>query len=136
MTFEYEDIVNLPHLISKTHKPMSMEMRAAQFAPFSALNGHSEALNEVARYTSNKPELTEEKLKFLSFKLNRILSTEKSPEIKIKYFKPDINKNGGEIVSIKGIIKKIDYDDKTIIFSDGTIILSDNILDIITKTID
>jgi hypothetical protein len=45
----YEDIINLPHHVSKTHQPMSMWNRAAQFAPFAALNGHSSALKETER---------------------------------------------------------------------------------------
>ena len=43
----YEDIINLPHHVSKTHTPMSMWNRAAQFAPFAALNGHNSALKET-----------------------------------------------------------------------------------------
>ncbi len=34
----YEDIINLPHPVSKKHPQMSMMQRAAQFAPFAALN--------------------------------------------------------------------------------------------------
>ena len=33
----YEDIVNLPHHVSKKHPQMPMAKRAAQFAPFAAL---------------------------------------------------------------------------------------------------
>ena len=44
-----EDIINLPHHTSKTHTPMSMWNRAAQFAPFAALNGHSSALMETEK---------------------------------------------------------------------------------------
>lgn len=33
----YEDIINLPHHVSKRHPQMSMHQRAAQFAPFAAL---------------------------------------------------------------------------------------------------
>ena len=36
-TREYDDIINLPHHTSKKHKQMSIEARAAQFAPFAAL---------------------------------------------------------------------------------------------------
>ena len=36
-TNEYDDIINLPHHISKKHKHMSIQARAAQFAPFAAL---------------------------------------------------------------------------------------------------
>ena len=48
---EYEDIINLPHPVSKRHKPMPVEDRAAQFAPFAALSGHREALaEEIKKY--------------------------------------------------------------------------------------
>lgn len=49
---DYNDIINLPHHISKKHQQMSLKDRAAQFAPFSALTGYDEALKEVAEYVS------------------------------------------------------------------------------------
>ena len=45
----YDDIINLPHHVSKRHRPMSMLNRAAQFAPFSALTGYNDAIDETAR---------------------------------------------------------------------------------------
>ena len=50
---EYEDIINLEHPTSKRHPRMTMMQRAAQFAPFAALNGHSEAIEATARYVEN-----------------------------------------------------------------------------------
>lgn len=44
---KYDDIINLPHHISPTRKPMQMSNRAAQFAPFAALTGHDEAMTET-----------------------------------------------------------------------------------------
>ena len=46
---KYDDIIDLEHHVSEVHKQMSPENRAAQFAPFAALNGHEEALEETAR---------------------------------------------------------------------------------------
>jgi len=43
-THKYDDIINLPHPVSKKHRQMSLHDRAAQFAPFSALTGLEEAL--------------------------------------------------------------------------------------------
>lgn len=43
----YDDIINLPHHVSKRHPRMSMEQRAAQFAPFAALTGYEKAIAEA-----------------------------------------------------------------------------------------
>ena len=43
----YEDIVNLPHHVSKKHPPMPMAKRAAQFAPFAALTGYGEVIQQI-----------------------------------------------------------------------------------------
>ena len=48
-THRYDDIINLPHPISRIHPPMSIEARAAQFMPFAALTGHAEAIRKTAR---------------------------------------------------------------------------------------
>lgn len=45
----YEGIINLPHHVSKKRKPMSLKNRSAQFAPFSALKGYQEKINEITR---------------------------------------------------------------------------------------
>ena len=45
----YDDIINHPHHTSRKHPLMSMYQRAAQFAPFAALTGHSEAIRKTAR---------------------------------------------------------------------------------------
>ena len=47
MTHDYDDIINLPHHVSKRHPQMSMWNRAAQFAPFSALAGYEDALQQI-----------------------------------------------------------------------------------------
>ena len=44
---EYEDIINLPHHVSKRHPQMTMLARAAQFAPFAALTGYNEAAHDA-----------------------------------------------------------------------------------------
>ena len=52
----YDDIINLPHHVSKKHKQMSMENRAAQFAPFAALTGYSETIKETIKSNETKWE--------------------------------------------------------------------------------
>ena len=46
---DYSDIINMPHYVSKMHPQMSMMQRAAQFAPFAALTGYSEAIKEAEK---------------------------------------------------------------------------------------
>lgn len=47
MRNNYDDIIHLPHHVSKRHPQMSMLNRAAQFAPFAALTGYDAAINEA-----------------------------------------------------------------------------------------
>ncbi|MBQ4473780.1 MAG: hypothetical protein IJR36_07955 [Lachnospiraceae bacterium] len=46
---KYEDMLDLPHPVSKKHPRMTMQERAAQFAPFAALTGHGAAIERTAR---------------------------------------------------------------------------------------
>lgn len=45
----YDDILLLPHPKSKNRPHMSLQDRAAQFAPFAALSGYEEAIEETAK---------------------------------------------------------------------------------------
>ena len=49
MNNRYDEIINLPHHVSKTRPQMSMSDRAAQFAPFAALEGHAAAVSSTAQ---------------------------------------------------------------------------------------
>lgn len=50
----YDDIIHLPHHVSSKHPRMPMAMRAAQFAPFAALNGYEKALEETERKNTER----------------------------------------------------------------------------------
>ena len=43
----HDDIIDHPHYQSKTRPHMSLADRAAQFAPFAALTGYEEAINDT-----------------------------------------------------------------------------------------
>ena len=53
----YDDIINLPHHVSKRHPQMSMWNRAAQFAPFAALTGYEDAIKDTAQENLDSYEL-------------------------------------------------------------------------------
>ena len=69
----YDDIINMPRHISSKHPQMKIIDRAAQFAPFAALTGHNESINEASRITDSKKELDENQKEILNNKLNYIL---------------------------------------------------------------
>ena len=52
----YEDIINMEHHVSKKHKQMSLHDRSAQFAPFAALVGFNDMVEETTRIVTEKME--------------------------------------------------------------------------------
>ena len=54
----YDDIINLPHYEPKHHPRMSMWNRAAQFAPFAALTGYEDAIQESGCLTDDRQNST------------------------------------------------------------------------------
>lgn len=58
----YEDIIDLPHHVSKTRPQMSMSERGAQFSPFSALVGHEDAVKKTEDFNEAKVALEITKL--------------------------------------------------------------------------
>lgn len=116
----YDDIINMPHHRSNFHKPMPMSARAAQFAPFAALNGHDDAITEAVRVTENFKELTEEEKNLISRKL--IYAIENQSFVEVTFFIPDKLKNGGAYGKITGNIIKKEELDNVILLSDGSII--------------
>lgn len=117
----YEDIINMPRHISKTRKPMSKENRAAQFAPFSALTGYAEKIQETSKITQNKIEITDEMKQILNNKLIKInQNIKQKPLITITYFIKDKIKKGGVYQTITKNIQKIDFLTKQIILTDET----------------
>ena len=57
MENKYDDIINMPHHVSKKHKQMSLENRSAQFAPFAALTGYHEEIKEAARIVNEEERI-------------------------------------------------------------------------------
>lgn len=69
---KYDDIINLPHHVSKTHPPMDIMDRAAQFSPFAALTGYKEAAEETRRLTQPKIQLDETQKELLDIELHKL----------------------------------------------------------------
>ncbi len=131
MNGTYDDIINLPHHVSKTHPQMTVSDRAAQFSPFAALNGYDAAIKETARLTDERVKLDEYMKEVLSDRLQILADRIKEhPEIVIIYFQPDAKKKGGAYVTAVGTVKKIDEYERIVVMTDGTLIPIDEIISI------
>ncbi|MBR3251692.1 MAG: hypothetical protein IKF80_08265 [Erysipelotrichaceae bacterium] len=116
----YDDIINLPHFVSKNRKQMSCYDRAAQFAPFDALEGFDEEMKETARTTDNEVILGESELQLLDHKFQILFEHFKEiGEIEITYFEPDLYKDGGMYVDKKIRVKRIDLSNRLIVSSEN-----------------
>ena len=131
MNRKYNEIMGLPHHVSKTRPQMPMSDRAAQFAPFAALTGYDAAIKETGRLTDERIELGVEALSALDMKYQLLMEAlDEAPEVTITYFQPDERKAGGKYVSAVGAVKKIDDFERRITMRDGTRIPMDDVLSI------
>ena len=128
MSGAYDDIIHLPHPTSARHPRMSMIDRAAQFTPFQALSGHGAAIEETARLTDRRIELTEEEKALLDEKLRLLLETGGAGVF--TWFLPDERKDGGAYVTSEGVVKKIDPLEGRVVLANGTTIPVEDILEI------
>ena len=127
----YEDIINMPHHVSTKHPQMSLHDRSAQFAPFAALVGFDDMVEETARIVDKKIEVNEEQKEKLDLKLKEIKQKiNLKPIVTITYFVPDKFKEGGKYVTVTEKIKKIDEYKKQIILEKNMEIQIENILKI------
>ena len=128
---EYDDIINLPHHVSKSHPQMSMMNRAAQFAPFAALTGHAAAIEETARLTDSQMELADEDNEVLNHKMAYLRDNlHEHPLITITYFEEDGRKTGGAYKTIKGQLQNIDDYNMSIVLKNGETIFLKSVFDI------
>ena len=120
---KYDDIIHLPHHVSKKHPPMSRIERAAQFGAFAALTGHSDAISETGRLTSKMAAISDDVMSELNTRLCIINDNIKTtPKISVIYFEPDELKSGGEYKTYTGNIRRIDEVAGQLIFCDETVI--------------
>ena len=95
---KYDDIINMEHHVSKKHKQMTLHDRSAQFAPFAALEGYGDMVEETARIVDKKIEISEEKQKELDEKLRKLKKDINLGQIAtFIYFVPDSKKVRWEI---------------------------------------
>jgi hypothetical protein len=113
---------------------MSVSARAAQFAPFAALTGYGEAVDETARLTDDMIMLDENAKAMLDGKLQIIAEhIGGHPEVTITYFEPDKKKSGGAYRSVTGQVKEIDEYERIVRLCDGMKIPIEQIYGIVSE---
>ena len=133
---EYENILDLKHFEpSSKHPRMTLYKRSAQFAPFAALSGYSEQIDETKRLTTRKIELSDDKKEEINNNLSVLLSNN-NLIAKIIYFLKDKYKSGGKYISISGKIMKYDDIKRFIILENKQKISIDNIVDLSIENLD
>lgn len=126
--FQYDDILNMPYPNPEIEKDfLDKILRSAQFAPFAALTGHDEAIEETARLTDSKVELDEYQKAELNDKLQFLNNSDTDEEVSITYFVPDKKKSGGAYIAKRGIVLKVREYEKDIVMDDGSEIPIDDI---------
>jgi len=123
----YDDIINIKRPLSSRVK-MSLNDRAAQFAPFAALEGFDDSIDETARIVDERIELDEESYSILDSHMLEIKEKLKdNPLIRITYFIKDNKKSGGKYLTKNVYFKKIDEDNHTIVLQDDNKIDIDDV---------
>ena len=116
----YADMLDLPHPTSPRHPRMPRIDRAAQFAPFSALTGYDDAIEETARLTDSMLDMTEDRRELLDRKHQILLaSVERHPQVEVTYFRPDDRKKGGSYQTVRGSLLRIDELERIMHLSGG-----------------
>ena len=116
---KYDDMVYMQNPTPACKPRMSLHDRAAQFSPFAALTGYEDAVEETARLTDSRLELSEDMKTILNEKMQMILdNAENGPIVTITYFVPDKKKSGGAYVDVSGIVKEIDEYERCVVMTD------------------
>lgn len=120
MTHKYDDIIDLPHPTSPRHPRMSIQDRAAQFSPFSALVGYEDAIAESGRLTQSMRESDRDEKELLDRKL-RYLRDHPGTKIAVTYFLPDERKSGGTYLHAETVVLRVDSGEQCLITEDLTV---------------
>lgn len=130
ISHRYDDIIQLPHHVSTKHLQMSMIDRAAQFSPFAALAGYEAAVEETARLTDHKLELSEDQISTISETLAALRAND---AVKAVYFVEDARKAGGAYLTAAGAVRKVDRNAGLLQLEDGTAVPFEDIFSIETE---
>ena len=126
-----QELLEMERPVSARHAPMRRCDRAAQFAPFAALSGFDETVQEAGRLTQAQIELAENEREALKDALVRLAARlPEQPEVRLTYFQPDAKKSGGTYRTILTRVRRLDANAQVLVLTDGTRIPFDALLSI------
>ncbi len=126
-----QELLEMERPVSARHAPMRRCDRAAQFAPFAALSGFDETVQEAGRLTQAQIELAENEREALNDALVRLAARlPEQPEVRLTYFQPDAKKSGGIYRTILTRVRRLDANAQVLVLTDGTRIPFDALLSI------
>lgn len=126
-----QELLEMERPVSARHAPMRRCDRAAQFAPFAALSGFDETVQEAGRLTQAQIELAENEREALNDALVRLAARlPEQPEVRLTYFQPDAKKSGGTYRTILTRVRRLDANAQILVLTDGTRIPFDALLSI------
>lgn len=126
-----QELLEMERPVSARHAPMRRCDRAAQFAPFAALSGFDETVQEAGRLTQAQIELAENEREALNDALVRLAARlPEQPEVRLTYFQPDAKKSGGTYRTILTRVRRLDANAQVLVLADGTRIPFDALLSI------
>ena len=115
---KYDDIINMPHYVSRTRPQMALEERAKQFSPFAALKGYEEAIEKKQQAKEKRAILSEYSKMLID---NKLKSLKKGDEAVLTYFDRDENvtrKLAGKIIRLEAENLRLQLGEETISFED------------------
>ncbi len=108
MKDNYEDIIDLPYPYPSSHRKMPQSNRAAQFAPFAALNGFEEAIEQASQVLEKRKILDESQKEDIN---KQIIFLKNQPQntirVRICYFQKLSSNDEGQTLVYEDILSKV-----------------------------
>lgn len=131
---KYDDMLYMDKPPLRFHTPMPAEERAAQFAPFAALTGFDEVIDEAARLTADRVALSEDARAELNRGLQalaeRIETSGEPVQTELTWFEPDGLKLGGRYRTGLVCVRRVDPVYQLLELADYTAIRLEELLEL------
>ncbi len=124
----YDGIIGLPHHEPENHPRMPRADRAAQFSPFAALSGYSDAIRETGRLREKRTILGDEARVELDGMLHLIGEGKGPVTVHAEHYHTYNGKDGedGRYVTTEGIVMEV-TEDGTLHLAGGETIKAEDI---------